>query len=570
MRFASWFLILLPAVLALLYVRAFGVSVVHHDAWEMVPLFDKWSSGTLGVSDLYRQHNEHRMFFPKGVELLLGSVTNYDNITEMYLIQVCFHVTLVILLLAFRDNDTNKPWLILFVPISLLIFSFRQYENMLFGFQINFAFTQTFSMLAFFLLHVLGHKSFKKPVFLAALGSATIASFSTIQGLFVWPVGLLQLFIGAIEKPTRKRLALLWGLAGLGEWIAYFIDYTKPKDHPSLLYALAHPLAGTEYLLNLLGSSLFWQQSSAFVGSLFLTCFALVIILLIYKDGKVGEYPFWVSLLLYSFLILASITFGRSGFGAQQALAPRYTSFSIVAVVSIYAMLVKTVFERRSSINTALLVALSGAILLSATISYSEGIKVGSKEKVSREKTAFVLSTYESQPDELLTKYLYPRADVVRKRASILQRLGYNVFSEPQAQGWLPPLSSLSPTASPTLFGVTITGDGMSQENQSVIVIPKETSFIQLTGWAVDADNGSPASGVYIGVDSELFPAFYGMERKDVADTFGVPSYRYSGFERAIPVSEVGVGTHKLFVVVLTSDRKKYYPPDRKVTLEVK
>jgi len=36
------------------------------------------------------------MLFPKGVELLLGGITKYDNVAEMYLVQGCFLVTLVI------------------------------------------------------------------------------------------------------------------------------------------------------------------------------------------------------------------------------------------------------------------------------------------------------------------------------------------------------------------------------------------------------------------------------------------------------------------------------------------
>ena len=104
-----------------------------------------------------------------------------------------------------------------------------------------------------------------------------------------------------------------------------------------------------------------------------------------------------IILLLYSSLILGSITLGRSGvFGVIQAMASRYTTFSILAVVSIYVMLVKTAFERRSLTNTILLATISGIVLLSAAFSYSKGIEAGSKERVSREKAAFVLSTYES------------------------------------------------------------------------------------------------------------------------------------------------------------------------------
>jgi hypothetical protein len=214
--FVSYLFILLPAALGVLYVRAFGVSVVKGDAWSIVRLFDMWSSGTLGVSDLYRQHNEHRMFFPEGVELLLGSIMNYDNLAEMYLIQICLLVTLVVLFLVFRDNIRSAAGLLLFVPVAFLVFSFRQYENMLFGYQINFAFAQTLGVLALFLLYVLGRKSFEKLSFAAALVSATVASFSILQGLFVWPAGLLRLLISPLEKLKKRVFVVLWGLVGLG------------------------------------------------------------------------------------------------------------------------------------------------------------------------------------------------------------------------------------------------------------------------------------------------------------------------------------------------------------------
>ena len=109
----------------------------------------------------------------------------------------------------------------------------------------------------------------------------------------------------------------------------------------------------------------------------------------------------------------------------------------------------------------------------------------------------------------------------------------------------------------------------MSRQNRT-FVVSEEGTFIELAGWAVDADNESVAGGVYVDVDGKLFPTFYGAERGDVAKSLGDPSYRYSGFERAIPISEIGSGTHELAVVVLTADREGYYRPDQKVVIEVR
>jgi len=192
------------------------------------------------------------------------------------------------------------------------------------------------------------------------------------------------------------------------------------------------------YYTNLLGSSLFWRPDSALLGGLLLICLVLVSLLLIYRDGRLGEYRFWVSLLLYSLLILGSIMVGNSELGVNQAVhAKRYTTFPILAVVAVYAMLAKTALERRSIPNTVLLVALSGVILLSASISYQQGIRKGKEERAENEEEAYILYTYESQSDDALSE-LMRRTDVVRKQAPTLQRLGYNVFSEesqaPRAQ----------------------------------------------------------------------------------------------------------------------------------------
>jgi len=238
-----WPLVLAPAVAGFLYVRAFGVSVVFSDAWSMVRLFEGWHSGTLSVSELWAPHNEHRMLFPKGVELLLGLLTKYDNVAEMYLIEFCFLVTLVVLFCAFAETVTEgarlrvlSPWLLVcFIPISLLVFSLRQYENMLLGFQINFAFTQTFGVLALFLLRLLTRggpsgglrdgpgDGLERLQFFAVAGAlvcATVAAFSTVQGLLVWPAGLLGLFLSPARRRAKGISLVVWALAGLFEWVA--------------------------------------------------------------------------------------------------------------------------------------------------------------------------------------------------------------------------------------------------------------------------------------------------------------------------------------------------------------
>lgn len=424
-----YLLILLPAALSFLYVYSFGVSVVYGDQWAEVPLFGELASGRLTLSDLFDLHNEHRIFFPRIVMLSLGTVTGLDNMAEMYFTQACFVAVLIILLLAFKRSV--RTTLFLFVPISFLVFSLSQWGNMLLGFQTAFVLAQTFGVLAFYFLHV--SDRFNGLAFPAALMSGTVASFSALPGLFAWPVGLLQLLIAPTEKPAKRVLVGVWGLVGVVEWVVYFISFERSSRKASLAYVLDHPVAGAEYFATLLGGALFPPQQRVFalISGLLLVGLAVATLLLSYRYKKLGENSFWIALLSYAFVISASITVGRAARGIEGATASRYVTFSVLAIIGVYAMLVKLASEKRSYPTGVLLGVLSAVILVSLPFSYSNGIESGVANEVQKERAAYVLSTYESQPDELLESSLRRKPKDVRKRAPDLERLGYNVFSEP-------------------------------------------------------------------------------------------------------------------------------------------
>jgi hypothetical protein len=254
---------------------------------------------------------------------------------------------------------------------------------------------------------------------------------------------------------VKKRFLIgFWSLFGTGVWILYFVGYVQPSQF-SLGYMFEHPIAATDYSLTLLGSSLFWRHDLAAVGGVLLIGLATASLLLIYRDRRNGKHSFWVALLFFSFLVAASVAVGRSEAGADWATISRYTSFTVLAVISVYAILIRLELERASRPTNVLIGVLSGLVLLSVPISYFNGVEAGEAVKAYREQAAFVLSTYKSQPDEQLVQYLCPSpgcGPIVRERAPILQRLDYSTFSEPQAQV-LPP--GPPPAPSPSWSGLS-------------------------------------------------------------------------------------------------------------------
>lgn len=81
----------------------------------------------------------------------------------------------------------------------------------------------------------------------------------------------------------------------------------------------------------------------------------------------------------------------------------------------------------------------------------------------------------------------------------------------------------------------------------------------KVSGWAVDAPSRAPASGVDVVVDRMVFPSVYGAHRNDVAQYFGRPNYRDTGFTATIPAKALSRGDHWLSVRVVTADGRCYY-----------
>jgi hypothetical protein len=566
-------LVALPIGLAFLYVHSFGVNVAYWDQWAIVNQFDDLLAGRLSPADLWEQQNEHRIVVPRIVMLVLGILTHYNNIAEMYLTLTTFCLVLGILFLPFAKDIHygSKPTLLLFVPVSLLLFSPRQYENWLMGFLMQFALVLLFAVLTFYSLRILGHEGAKLGAFCVALAAALAASFSSAHGLLVWPVGLLQLVITTMSNPRQKTAFIgIWSLTGAAAWLLYFRDYTNPRPGQYHLFVLTHPVNGLEYFLASLGASLSWQpQIAIIVGFVLASIIVGMISMLIGRSRRLSEYRFWLALLSYSLLVLAAITAGRSQGGADYAVTSRYAAYSIPAVISAYAILLQLVSEHTSRLVTFLLGTLSVVILLSTPASYLRGIEEGIASEVFREEAAFVLYTHESQPADILERYLCPfdcYKDLIKPGIPILERLDYNVFAEPRAHHLPPPLPSLTHRTTTASYGVRIKGFPTAPAGEPILV-PREKRFIEITGWAVDANAKNTAGGVYIDIGNKLFPAFYGKTK----DGFQ-PNYRNSGFHRAIPTSELPAGVHNLSIIVVAQDGRGYYTPganQEEVLLEV-
>jgi hypothetical protein len=563
-------LCLLPVVISFIYVYLYGVNVVYCDAWDILPIFEKYYAGSLTFSDLYAQVNAHRFFFPRLIMLSLGILTGYNNLVEMYVVIIFFVLVLALLFLAFKRQFNIKTTAWWFVPVPFLVFSLVQYENMLFGVQLSWALAQLAGVLTLYLISLLPQATNTKTrhlIFLAALMGATVASFSVVMGLWLWFLGVMLIAI-IREKRVKIYYLGIWAVVGVGEWFFYFLNF-KNQGHPNPFYVMIEPLRFIQYVVTSLGGSLFWDIETASIAGALIVVLLSICLFLLLKNKRFRENSFWIALAGFSILTMITIAIGRASHGVDQGLSSRYTSFSLLAVIAVYFMFLDFYNQERSFLTGAGVALLIGFIILSVPLSYLKGYIVGNHSRHQREREAFILYTYESQPDELLKK-LHPGRLPIRKNALFLQQKGYNVFSQPSKFWEVSYLTNLPVVASPPTFAVETINDRELVPAKLSLTIKNSSGFIMVRGWAVDSKAQKPAAAVYLEIDGKLYPAFLGLYRKDIKERFQNRAYRFAGFERALPLSEIGPGPHALTVKILTHDKKACYRPEQSWIFEIK
>ena len=146
----AYALIGLAVLSGFMYVHAFGVNLYLLDEWDVLPpLFERHAAGMLTLGDFWQQHNEHRLLFPELAMFGLGWLTRGDTVTNMYVSQGLLAAMLAVYLAAF-GREFRSGWTAwALVPVAFLVFSLRQAENMLWGFQLGFFLVMAAALAAF-------------------------------------------------------------------------------------------------------------------------------------------------------------------------------------------------------------------------------------------------------------------------------------------------------------------------------------------------------------------------------------------------------------------------------------
>lgn len=322
------------------------------DQWSAVYEYFQFQAGQIGVLDLFRQSNEHRIFFPRLImfaDLRWFGGRNAFNVVMSDVFQIA-HLALLlwigrsILVRSFAGWVTAA-----FIVAAMLTGS--QYENIYWGFQSCFVMVFLFASAALAAAARLppagGTRLASMMVLAAAIVCAAVSTFSMANGLFVWPI----LLLAVLDRRAGPLAVAVVAATGAAITAFYLRGYVSVGAHTPLSAALYSPLDAAGYFLAYLGAVIAPRSpwaAGAWGAVLVLVLAILAARRLIRHQRFDAPSLFFWGLVLFLLLSAAATTLGRFKFGSIQALSPRYITPD-AALWSAAAILVLDAFRSRAA-----------------------------------------------------------------------------------------------------------------------------------------------------------------------------------------------------------------------------
>ncbi|HTW85172.1 MAG TPA: hypothetical protein VMD91_13975 [Candidatus Sulfotelmatobacter sp.] len=348
---SAWLLPL--AVLAI--VAACVVDIPMYDEWIWSPLVLAQHAGTLHLADVWAPQGAHRSVVPTLLALGLARLDGW-NVRVEALLSVSFVALAQASLLAIvrRRLGTSARAASAFLLASLLLYSFVQAENWLWGFQLSWFIVQACALGVVWALD--GRPSGAR--FALAVACALIASFSLLFGFATWVAGAVLLL------RDRVRLAL-WLLLGAIAAVVFLHGYHLPRFENGWIGGAAAPFVdGPQFLLAYLGAPL------GLAGGRW-TCELLGLALLIacgtlgVRAARAGTTPApWLALLAFALVAAVLETAGRAGNTVEAALAFRYTTPATLGWIALVGLAAQVPATRAAPHRAAY--ALAGVLFVVA------------------------------------------------------------------------------------------------------------------------------------------------------------------------------------------------------------
>ena len=341
MRYLKSILPFIPPVLAAGIIMFFARNVPIGDQWDFIPTMEKMFNGTLTLQDVWKRHNEHNIFFPKIIFLILAYLSDWNIKWEICINYLC---TLVIFLFGLKIakrfkaiNKVENSAIILL--LSLVCFSFGQSENWLWGWQIQI-FLSLITAIYGIEKAVRSEWKLLEYFIITLLGSISTFSFGCGIGFF-YTVFLVLVYRWLFLSEVKTIDLIFWLIITAIVSSFYMVDFFNNIEGTtfkmkSVNYSLLLP-----FILSYLGSALLkFDTIISIVLGVFLVANFIAISIYIFKTKfkyKSGLTIYFIALFV---LISAAITaVGRAYINIDFARAGRYVTISNFFLICIILFL---------------------------------------------------------------------------------------------------------------------------------------------------------------------------------------------------------------------------------------
>lgn len=352
--FSNLDLILAFSVVVYFFVIFFKhtVNIPINDDYDVINNFNdiiNQSSAVEKVKLFFLQHNEHRILYDK----LWFYVVYWFNPEGLDFNILSFIGTLSLVgIVAFYFFKLRKQYsdYILLFPVSVFIINLALWENITFSMAglSNF----TFLLFAILSIHFITQENLNNKKMSFSLLFFFFSIMSQGGGVFVFPVGLMVLFLR-----KNKIDFLKYFISGTLIIFIYFLDYQKHPS-PSLSQVFANLFEHFKFFIAFLGSAIsnyhFFPDNideaffrSSILGFLF---FVFYIYLLVSRYFKKNLFNFSIFTLVIIISFVTAIT--RLNQGIHTAVSSRYRLLSVLFLVSLFIFLIE--FAKRKKLNVKL------------------------------------------------------------------------------------------------------------------------------------------------------------------------------------------------------------------------
>jgi hypothetical protein len=451
----------LPVIGYFWFLEHYSVNTIIGDQWDDVNIIKQSYVHFFDWGPMWAQHYENRIFFPNIIVVLLAHTVHFNIRVEENFGAVMLVVATGFIIWTHKRRSPSTPWLY-YCPAAILALSVVQYGNTIWGFQL--AWYMVLLSLATAVL-LLDRVNLTWITLVGALAAAVVGSFSSLQGLLIWPAGLVLLYFRRRPLPQLG----IWIAVAAASTVLYFRGYNS-SESPLQQYARHHLLASLKFFLfaigDVVGKPVGLGTSSP--DNNFVILFGVVIVVLalstivicgLRRDEGSGS-PVGVALICFGLLFAALVTQGRAFLGLGGASFSRYTTFDILILIGIYLALLgrrpRPVDEgqlqtspsgslpsnpdgnsrsaRRWLDRVALpcaRIVLLVAIVIQIPFGIYHGVQGGRNQYVFDVKAASVLRNIDHAPNGEVSFYLFflESPASVRERARVLEEHHLSLFA---------------------------------------------------------------------------------------------------------------------------------------------